>query len=214
MTIVVKVILWPFSHRALKSQKALQEVQPKMEEIKEKFKDNKEQQGREMMALYKREKINPLSSCLPLLIQFPFIIAVFRVFRQGLTSSDFSLLYPFVNNPEVINPIMLGFLDLSKPQIALGILAGAAQFWHSRILMSKKKVVKVNETKKEIGFSQIMNKQMMYMMPVLTVFISASFPGGLALYWFIITLLGVADQYLIERSKKKEEAKAEVEVLS
>lgn len=214
ITVIIKLILWPLSHKSLKSQKALQEIQPKMEELKEKYKDNKEKLGQEMMLLYKTEKVNPFSSCLPLLLQFPFIIAVFQVFRNGLTSDNFDLLYPFVHSPGVINPIMLGVLDLSQPQIFLGVLAGIAQFFQSRLLMAKSKKLEsdnIVKVKKEPGMTDIMNKQMMYFMPILTVFISATLPGGLALYWFLITLLGVLDQYLINKSwKKKQEQQVEV----
>lgn len=212
ITIIIKLILWPLSHKSLKSQKALQELQPKMEELKVKYKDNKEKLGQEMMLLYKTEKVNPFSSCLPLLLQFPFIIAVFQVFRNGLTSSDFGLLYPFVSNPGSINPMMFGILDLAKPQIFLGILAGVAQFFQSRLLIAKSKksdAIVVKGTK-EASMTEIMNKQMMYFMPILTVFISASLPGGLALYWFVITLLGVLDQYLVNKSLKKKQEDPQV----
>ena len=202
LTIIVKIILWPLSHKGLKSQKVLQDLQPKMNALKEKYKDNKEKLGQETMALYKREKINPMSSCLPLLIQFPVIIAVFRVFRAIFAETvDFSLLYSFVSIPKVINPITLGFLDLSQPQIGLAILAGLAQFWHSRILLKRnKKETTSDSKKKELSLPETMSKQMMYFMPVITVFIASSFPGGLALYWLVITLLGVLDQYLINKS--------------
>ena len=197
LTLVIKAILWPLSHKGLKSQKALQDLQPKMDALKEKHKDNKEKLGQEMMSLYKREKINPLSSCLPLLIQLPVIIAVFRVFRTELTDTNFDLLYSFIANPGSLNPIMLGIVDLAKPQIVLAVLAGLAQFWHSMLLMKKKKSI---PTPKSTGMAQTMSKQMMYFMPIITVFIAASFPGGLALYWLVMTLLNVLDQYIINRS--------------
>jgi YidC/Oxa1 family membrane protein insertase len=205
LTIIVKVVLWPLSHKGLKSQKALQSLQPKMEALKVKYKDDKEALGRETMALYRREKINPLASCLPLLIQLPIIIAVFRAFRAIFAETvDFSLLYSFVNVPENINPMMLGFLDLSKPQIVLAILAGLAQFWQSRIMMKKSGNIKtVDGKKKELSLPETMSKQMMYFMPIITVFIASSFPGGLALYWLLITLLGVLDQHFINKSVDK-----------
>jgi len=198
LTLVVKAILWPLSHKGLKSQKALQDLQPKMDALKEKHKGDKEKLGQEMMSLYKREKINPLSSCLPLLIQLPVIIAVFRVFRVGLTDTNFDLLYSFVSNPGSLNSMMLGIIDLAKPQIILAILAGAAQFWHSMILMKKKKSTPTPKTGG--GMAQTMSKQMMYFMPIITVFIAASFPGGLALYWLVMTLLNVLDQYIINKA--------------
>jgi YidC/Oxa1 family membrane protein insertase len=206
LTILVKAIIWPLSHKGLKSQKVLQDLQPKLESLKAKYKDNKEKLGQETMALYKREKINPMASCLPLLIQFPIIIAVFRVFRAIFVETvDFSLLYSFVKVPEIINPMMLGFLDLSKPQIVLAILAGLAQFWQSRIMLkkTKKDTLGPDGKKKELSLPQTMSKQMMYFMPVITVFIAASFPGGLALYWLAITLLGVLDQTFINKSMEK-----------
>jgi YidC/Oxa1 family membrane protein insertase len=202
LTVIVKAILWPLSHKGLKSQRVLQNLQPKMDALKEKHKDDKEALGRETMALYKREKINPLASCLPLLIQLPIIIAVFRVFRAIFAETvDFSLLYSFVSIPEAINPMMLGFLDLSKPQIVLALLAGAAQFWQSRIMLKKSGNNKAKDgKKKELSLPETMSKQMMYFMPIITVFIASSFPGGLALYWLLITLLGVLDQKFINRS--------------
>ena len=87
LTGLIKLLLYPLSKKSLESQKALQEIQPKIEELKEKFKDNKEMMGREMMEIYKQNKVNPLSSCLPLLLQLPFLIAVFHVFRDGLDKS-------------------------------------------------------------------------------------------------------------------------------
>jgi len=205
LTIVVKAIIWPLSHKGMKSQKVLQNLQPKMDALKEKYKDDKEALGRETMALYKKEKINPLASCLPLLIQLPIIIAVFRVFRAIFAETvDFSLLYSFVSIPEAINPMMLGFLDLSKPQIFLAILAGLAQFWQSRIMLKKSSNSKAADgKKKQLSLPETMSKQMMYFMPIITVFIASSFPGGLALYWLLITLLGVLDQHFINKSVDK-----------
>jgi len=206
LTIIVKVILWPISHKGLKSQKVLQDLQPKMDSLKQKYKDNKEKLGVETMALYKREKINPLASCFPLLLQLPIIIGVFRVFRDMFAETvDFSLLYSFVKIPEAINPMMLGFLDLSQPQIVLAILAGLAQFWQGRMMLKKNKQKNMGPDGKgkDLNLQQTMSKQMMYFMPIITVFIAANFPGGLALYWLVITLLGVLDQYLINKSMSK-----------
>ena len=103
LTIVIKAVLWPLSSKALKSQKALQSLQPKLEEIKAKHKDNKEEMSRAMMALYKTEKINPFSSCLPLLLQLPFLWAVFRVFANELSNEHLAGIYSFVYNPGVFN---------------------------------------------------------------------------------------------------------------
>ena len=83
---IIKLILLPLSKQSIKSQKALQTLQPKIEEIKKKYANKKEEMSRAMMAMYKENKVNPFSSCLPLIIQLPFLYAVFHVFREGFTN--------------------------------------------------------------------------------------------------------------------------------
>ena len=200
MTVIIKLILLPLSKQSIKSQKSLQELQPKIDEIKKKYADNKEEQGRAMMQLYKQEKVNPFSSCLPLLIQLPFLWAVFMVFRDGLSGQSLNLVYSFIYQPEVINTISLGFINLAKPNIILAILAGLAQFWQAKMMITKRPDVRGSGAKDE-DMMAIMNKQMLYIMPALTVFIGLSFPGGLALYWLITTLLTALQQLYLFKKK-------------
>ncbi|PIP75611.1 hypothetical protein COW86_02795, partial [Candidatus Kuenenbacteria bacterium CG22_combo_CG10-13_8_21_14_all_39_9] len=127
ITVIIKLILYPLSVKSIKAQKALQDLQPKMEAIKKKYKGQAEVLGREMMKLYKENKISPASSCLPLLIQMPFLIAVYHVFRNGFKPETLDLLYPFVSSPGSINPIAFGLIDFSEKNIIIAILAGAAQ---------------------------------------------------------------------------------------
>ncbi|NUM25933.1 MAG: membrane protein insertase YidC [Candidatus Buchananbacteria bacterium] len=200
LTVLIKVVLYPLSLQSIRSQKALQELQPKMDAIKKQYKDNKEAQAKALMDLYKQEKINPLSSCLPLLVQLPFLIAVFHVFSRGLSSESLDLLYPFIQNPGHLNPISLGFFDLSKPNIILAVLTGLAQFFQSKMLVSTKQP-KVPGAKDE-DMMAAMNKQMLYFMPLMTVVIGASLPAGLLVYWFVTTVLTVLQQQLIFGRKK------------
>ena len=204
LTVVIKLILLPLSKSSIKSQKSLQDLQPKVDEIKAKYKDKKEEMGRAMLDLYKEHKVNPFSSCLPLLVQFPFLIAIFQVFRAGITDSAMGMLYSFVEKPEHINNIFLGFLDLSKPNYVLAVLAGAAQFWQAKMMMTKRPAVKSPGAKDE-NFTAIMNKQMLYIMPIMTVVIGVTLPGGLALYWLTTTVLTALQQVYIFKQKKKEE---------
>ena len=201
LTILVKVVLNPFSKKSLKSQKRLQEIQPRVDEIRKKYKDDKERQAKELMALYKEENINPFSSCLPLLIQLPFIFAVYQVFRNGLISpKSLELVYPFLERPESINSVSLGLFDLSQPSIPLAILAGLSQYWQTKMLMHKRQP-KVEGSEDE-NMASAMNRQMMYVMPVLTVVIGFSLPGGLMLYWFVTSVLTAIQQYFLFRKKE------------
>lgn len=214
LTIIIKIILWPLSKKSIQSQKALQAIQPKIDELKKKYKDNKQEMGQALMALYKENKVNPFSSCLPLLVQLPFFIAVFQVFKDGI-DKHLKLVYPFIAVPENINSIFLGFMDLSKPIIYLAVLAGAAQFWQAKMMMAKNKKTNLlpSDSKAE-SMTNIMNKQMLYFMPALTIFIGATLPGGLTLYWFVLTLLTVLQQHLVNKNDKKEGGVIEGQIVS
>jgi YidC/Oxa1 family membrane protein insertase len=201
LTVLIRAILYPLNQQSIKSQKALKDLQPKIDELKKKYANDKTEQGRAMMELYKAEKVNPFSSCLPLLIQFPFLIAVYYVFRDGLTGNKaLELVYSFISRPETLNPITLGFFDLSKPSIALAILAGLAQFWQAKMMVTTRPPQKIAGAQDE-DMMAIMNKQMVYLMPALTVFIGITFPGGLTLYWLITTLLtGLQQLYIFKKT--------------
>lgn len=202
LTIIIKLVLLPLSKKSLKSQKALQDIQPQINEIKKKYANKKEEMGKAIMELYKKNKVNPLSSCLPLLIQLPFLFAVFKVFRDGFQNGSLDLIYSFISKPETINYISFGFIDLSVKNIPIAVLAGLAQFWQTKMMMTKSPQIKSEEAKDE-NMMAIMNKQMLYMMPVLTVFIGMTFPGGLALYWLITTVLTALQQIYVFKQKDK-----------
>lgn len=196
ITLIIRLILYPLSKKAIKSQRDLQSIQGEIESIKEKYKDDKEKMGPELMALYKEKKINPFGSCLPLIVQLPFLIAMYQVFFNELKDGatfDAGSLYPFVSNPEFLNPIAFGFIDFSEKSLILAVLAGAAQFWQSKMMM--------NKTKSNNPTTAITN-QMMYFMPIITVVIGASFPAGLTFYWLLTTLFSVAQQYIVLGFKK------------
>ncbi len=203
LTIIIKLILLPLSKKSIKSQKAMQELQPKINELKEKFKNDKQGMSVALMALYKENKVNPFSSCLPLLIQLPFFIAIFKVFRDGFAQDHLDLLYSFVKNPETINTFTFGFFDLATRSVVLAFLAGIAQFWQAKMMSAKKPEIKTSGSKDE-NMLAIMNKQMLYVMPIVTVVIGLSFPAGLTLYWFLTTLFTALQQKLVFINKNKE----------
>jgi len=195
LTVLIKLILWPLSGKSLKSQKALQDLQPKVDALKEQHKDNKETLGRAMMDLYKAEKVSPFSSCLPLLVQLPFLIAIYQVLNDGLQNGSLDKLYAFVARPEAVNMLFLGLIDLSKASIPLAIFTGAFQFWQTKMLMHKKQPAIPGS--RDENMASMMNKQMLYVMPILTVVIGATLPGGLVLYWLINTVVTIAQQIIV-----------------
>jgi len=199
LTIAIRLILWPFQQSALKSQRALQNVQPKLKELQIKFGDDKAGLNKAMMELYAKEKVSPFSSCLPLLVQLPFLIALYQVLRAGLTSANFNLLYPFVHNPGKIDPVAFGFLNLAAKSIPLAVLAGLAQLVQTKMLPMNRPPAGAGAGSKDEDQLAKVNKQMLYIMPVFTVFIGVSLPAGLTLYWVITTLVAVLQQWLFLR---------------
>jgi len=204
LTIVIRLILAPSFHKSLKSQKAMNDLQPKLNEMREKHKHDKEAQAKAMMDLYKEHKINPLSSCLPLLIQLPLLIALYQVFRTALGGHEISGLYSFVHQMGIISPKFLNWIDLSatgKPaNYVMGVMAGLAQFWQSKLMYN-------TGTRATVGSdaaTRAMQIQTTYVLPLLSIIIAIRLPAGLPLYWIVTTLFAVGQQYYI---LKKQEVK-------
>ena len=201
LTIIIRFILYPLSRKATQSQKALQDLQPKIKEIQQKYKDNRQAQGQALMEIYKIHKINPASGCLTMLVQLPILLALFSVFRNGLKPESLSALYGFVANPGLVNKFFLGLMDLSAKSLPLAILAGLAQFVQSKMLAPPSQGLTTD-------FASAMNKQMVYMFPILTVFIAAGLPAGLSLYWVAMTLFGIVQQYFtLKKNGERDTAK-------
>ena len=180
----------------------MQELQPKIKDLQSKHKDNKENQTKALMEFYKENKVNPFSSCLPMLIQLPIIFALYSVFRAGLSTINNEQLYSFIRAPENINTMFLGIVNMSETNIFLAVLAGILQFIQSKLMFSKTKNINPPKGKSPRGLadmSGLMGKQMLYLMPAMTVFIAMSLPSGLALYWVTTTLFAIGQQYVIMR---------------
>lgn len=193
LTLLIRVLLIPSFQKSLRSQKELQQMQPKLDEIREQYKGDKEAQTKAVLEFYKQNKINPFSSCLPLLLQLPILIALYRVFLTGLQGEISGELYSFVANPGVIHTNFLGFLDLTKSNIVMAVLAGGLQFVQSKMITPKTKTPSTDRT------ARLMSAQFTYFMPILTVVIAASLPAGLSLYWVVTTLFAIGQQWYIMR---------------
>jgi len=202
--------LLPLSKKSIESQKQMQELQPEIKRIQEKFKHDKKLQGEAIMNFYREKKVNPASGCLPLIVQLIILIALYRVFMSVINyDSATTLLYSFVRNPMEINNISFGFLDITatgKVNLPLALITAALQYWQGKMMMKgveKNKPIKADNPQKEPEFGEIMQKQMLYMGPVLTLVIGLTFPAGLLIYWFITTLFMVGQQYWILNKEKK-----------
>lgn len=197
LTILIRSLLYPISQKGIRSQKEMFAIQPQIKKIQEECKNNKEEQMKRVMALYKEKKVNPFSGCLPILIQLPILISLYWVFISGFEEGSLNNLYGFVHNPGSINHIFLGFIDIAQKQnIILAVLAGIFQFWQSKMILDQQTKGQTKKNTKD-DFSLTMSKQMTYMMPVMTVLISYSLQAGLALYWITTTLFSIVQQWIV-----------------
>ncbi len=191
LTIIIKIILHPLGIKGIKAQKELSELQPKIKEIQKKYKDNQEEQMKQLLNLYKENKVNPFSGCLPLLIQFPILIALYRVFWYGLQPEQLNLLYSFISKPSKINTYFLGLVNLAQPNIFLAVLAGILQF------VQVKMTTPQNNNQQKNSFNAYLQKQSLYIMPIFTIIILFRLPSAIGLYWIVITIFTIIQQYFI-----------------
>ncbi len=203
LTLLIRLILYPSMAQSLKSQKALADLQPKIQEIQKKYKNDIAKQGQATIELYRKEKINPLSGIFPLLVQLPILIALYRLFWKGLDAKELVYLYNFVPNPGLINPTFLGILNLAQPSIVLAILAGIFQFFQSKMILPAALSKKPVDKKKIPNFSEALQKQMLYFFPVFTVFILWKLPAAIGLYWIATTVFSIFQQYLIFKPRSE-----------
>lgn len=209
LTILVRLVLYPFTASSIKAQRSMQELQPKMDAIRRDYPNDRQKQAQATMELYRTHKINPVSSCLPILLQLPLLIALFLVLRDGLNGTDVAKnLYSFVQNPGSIKALSFGFLDLAKPNAVLAILAGLAQFLQAKTLSRKTPPKVAGEGGKDESMAAMMNKQMLYVMPVMTAIIGLRFAAGLTLYWFMSTILMAAQQMIMMKKHGDDEKPA------
>jgi YidC/Oxa1 family membrane protein insertase len=202
VTFIVRLILLPPSiHQA----KAMQNNQAKMGNVKkeikkinEKYKNNQAKKSEATMALYKEAGINPASGCLPLLIQLPILIALYRVFLTGMGPETNSYLYAFVSRPEAINMSFIN-IDLAQSSLVLALIAGAFQFVLMRMASPSSPPPTSSANDQSAAMMTSMQKNMAYLFPVMTVFISMQLPAALALYWAASTIFGVVQQYFVKK---------------
>jgi len=199
LTILIKTILHPLGVKSIRSQRDLAAIQPQIKEVQEKYKNNKEEQAKALMVLYKKEKLNPFSGCLPLLIQLPILLALYSVFGSGIEGHA-DLLYSYVSVPVGFNSTFLGLIDLSEPNLILAVLAGIFQHIQIKTGLPKTKITKNSSP------SEKMQQQMQYFMPVLMVIILFGLPSAIGLYWITTTIFTIIQQYIIFK-KPKEAAK-------
>ena len=179
--VVIKIIVYPLTHKTYESAAKMQELQPKITALREKYKNDNQRLSRETMKLYKEEGVNPLGGCLPLLLQMPIFIALYNLFGKTIELRQ--------------APFTLWIQDLSLPD---ELLIGGFGLHVLPLLMAVSMLIQQKMTMKDPKQAVLV-----YMMPVLMIFIFWSMSSGLVLYWTIFNVLTIGQQLLVNHFKKE-----------
>ncbi len=211
LTLIIRTILLIPSQKAMKAQRRMQEMQPKIEELKQKYAGDQARLSQETMLLWKTHKVNPLSSCLPMLIQFPILIALYYCIEGGLSPDRHVLLYPFLSGFSLneVNPNFLGFNLFERSLIVFPILTGGLQFIQMQLMSAKSKKKGAAKIPDEM---QAANNVMKYMMPVMIAIFSSQLAAAVGLYWAVSTSYGIVQQLVVNNGGSAEKPSDDEEV--
>lgn len=206
-TILIKLILFPLSQKSVRSQIEMKNIQPEIDEIKIKYKDNKQEQALKTMALYKEKGVNPFSGILLALIQLPILIALYLVFyKGGLSQVHMDTLYPFIKAPEHINTIFLGLFDITQKNTILAVVVALGQYLQIKYTMPI--APKAVDGKKDVSFqgelAKSMSMQMKYVLPVFMFFIAQSFAALVSLYLITSSVFAIGQELYMRQKIAKE----------
>jgi len=195
LTIIVRLVSWPLTKRQLNSTKALQNMQPKIQELQKKYGKNKQKIQQEMMKLYKEAGVNPLGCIWPMLIQLPIWIALYQAILKALATTPENLLdlahrlysWDIVNQAIPLSSMFLGFDLGSNNNFILAIVVGGTMWLQQK--MTQAPAVDPRQ--------QSTSRMMLLMMPLMFGFITLMVPSGLALYWVTSNIIGIVTQYFM-----------------
>jgi YidC/Oxa1 family membrane protein insertase len=187
LTVLLKILLAPLTHKSMVSMKQMGKLQPQMERLKDKYKDDKEKLNREIMELYRRHGVNPLGGCLPMLLQFPVFIGLYNALSTPIELRHAPFLWiKDLSRPDWESlPFTIGNWELGIP--VLTILMGASMFIQQWMTPSA---------------GDPNQRKMMLMMPLIFTFMFVTFPAGLTIYWLVNNILSIAQQYWINRGER------------
>lgn len=205
--VVVKMILLPVSIKAVQTQRVMKEIQPKIAELKEKHKDDREAQAKAMMEVYKDHNMNPFSSIFIILLQIPIIIALYYAVYNGggvaLPEINVDILYSFVAAPVDVTMNFLGLVDITGRSILLALAAGLTQFIHVSYVMPKPPARKEGETPNfQEELMQNMQSQLKFVMPILITGIAYFISAAIALYFVVSNLFSIFQELYVKKHRE------------
>lgn len=206
LIVVVKVVLLPLSIKAVKTQRIMKEIAPKLQEIKEKYKDQREEQAKATMTVYREAGLNPFAGFLVMFIQIPVVIALYMaVYRGGgvaLPDINSDILYAFLSAPSLVDMHFLGIIDIASKSLPLALLAGITQYFQIRYSMPTPPPADPDKTpdfKDEFG--RMLQLQMKYVFPPLIFFVAFVSASVIALYFVVTNVVTIILELFIRKHR-------------
>ena len=206
LTVIIRFALLPTTRSVTRQQALITKLKPELDKIQQANKNDQAATAKATMAFYKKHHINPMGSCLPMILQLVILVVLYRVFQAGLTEIRPDLIYLSTPRPDFINPNFF-WIDLSKPDLwVLPIITGVLQFIQTWQMTPKGKNIS-----KDVATN--MQRQMVFIFPIMTIFISRQFAAALPLYWSISSIFSIIQQRNILRQTAKISIKEADEIL-
>ena len=204
VTVVIRLVLLPFSLSAARTQRAMKSMEPRLKELKETHKGDKEKEALETLALYREAKVNPFASILMVFIQIPVLLALYFVFfYEPFPAINAARLYAFTPTPDAASLEFLGIISVAGKSMVLAFLAGVTQFYQAHLALSG--TMKPSDTKSvQNDFQRIMGVQLKYVFPFIIAVISYTTSGAIALYFITTNLAGALQELYVRRALQKE----------
>lgn len=188
LTVVIKLLFWPLTHKSYASMQAMKKLQPKMKQIREKYKDDKEKMNQEIMQLYRTHKVNPLGGCLPMVLQIPVFFALYRVLYSSIAMRHAHFLW-WINDLSAPDRLSVGIqIPFLGGLPVLTLLMGLSMF------VQQKMTPTAGDPRQE---------KMMLMLPVVFTVFFVNFPSGLVLYWLVNNILSIGQQFYINKKSER-----------
>jgi YidC/Oxa1 family membrane protein insertase len=203
LTIIIRLILLPFSLSAARTQRAMKILEPKIKDLKEKHKGDKEKEALETLALYREAQVNPFASILTVFIQIPVLLALYWVFRyEPFLTLDAARLYALTPIPHAVSLQFLGIISVAGKSLILALLAGLSQFLQAHMALSG--TMKPASGGAQGDFQRVIGLQLKYVFPFLIGTISYTTSGAIALYFISTNLAGALQEWHVRRTLAKE----------
>lgn len=203
LTIIIRLILLPFSLSAARTQRTMKLIEPKIKELKEIHKGDKEKEAVETLALYREAKVNPFGSILIALIQIPILLALYWVFTyEPFPAINLVRLYGFTPLPHSVSLQFLGLISVASKSMLLAVLAGLTQLLQAHMTLTGS--MKPSDTGAQGDFQKVIGMQLKYVFPFLIGIISYTTSGAVALYFITTNLVGSAQEWYVSRTLSRE----------